>query len=230
MRMGMVIDLDRCVGCQTCAMVCKIHNACPPKTWWNRVSTIGAKTHHAATLDKDGNPRMDFLPLSCQHCEDAPCQRVCPTGATYTSEDGTVLVDYEKCIGCRFCFSACPYGVRQFNWEDPAKLKDGYIDDDYGYPFDYREGDDQRLVYTKDRPKGVTEKCTFCAEYVAQGVQPACVRACPQKARIFGDLDDPDSEVSKKIAAGDAVRLHEEYGTNPKVYYVVKDKEVLAHA
>lgn len=227
MRMGMTIDLDACIGCQTCAAVCKVHNACGPKTWWNRVLTLGADHHQTSVEDKDGVLHMDFLPLSCQHCDNAPCQSVCPTGATYTADDGTVLVDYNKCIGCRFCISACPYGVRQFNWKDAAEAKKGYIEDDYGYPDDVFEGEEHHLVYTRDRPAGVTEKCTFCAEYTQKGELPACVRACPQKARIFGDLDNPDSAPNKAMEGREKVRLGESFGTNPKVWYLTSRKDVL---
>ncbi|MBR0409788.1 MAG: 4Fe-4S dicluster domain-containing protein [Eubacterium sp.] len=217
MRYGMVINLDRCIGCQTCALVCHMHNSQPPGTWWNRVFTPGAETHETAIGEK-GHFKMEFLPVSCQMCDNPACQKVCPTGATYTNEDGVVLVDYNKCIGCRTCMAACPYGVRQFNWKDPkeAKKELGYA---YGYPHDATE-EPKKLVYTQNRPVGVVEKCTFCAQYVQKGEEPACVRACPGKARFFGDLDDPDSEVGRMIREKTVYRLREDYGTNPKVYYI----------
>lgn len=221
MKLGMVIDLDRCIGCRSCMISCKSHNAQPPGTWWNRVFTPGSKWHQSG-VGKDGRMQMSFLPVSCQMCDNAPCQKVCPVGATYTDERGVVLVDYDRCIGCRYCITACPYGVRQFNWEDPEKAKarvgyqEGY---DYGYPFDHK--DDGRLVYTQNRPKGVVEKCTFCVQYTTEGEDPACVRSCPANARIFGDLEDPDSEVGRLIRERHAVRLLEELGTSPKVYYLL---------
>ncbi len=221
MRYGMVIDLDKCIGCQTCAVVCKMHNSEAPGTWWNRAFTQGA-TYHQSSVGQDGVYKQEYLPVSCQMCDDPACQKVCPTGATYTNEDGVVLVDYRRCIGCRTCMAACPYGVRQFNWTDPAKAKEplGY---EYGYPSDATEAP-KRLVYTPDRPKGVVEKCTFCAQYVSKGELPACIRACPGKARIFGDLDDPDSEVSKLIRRKQVHRLLEEQGTQPKVFYLSSSK------
>ena len=117
MKMGMVIDLEKCIGCRSCMVACKQHNAQPPQTWWNRVFTPGSHRH----LTPPAKGVEFFLPVHCQHCENAPCEKVCPVGATYHAEDGAVLIDYERCIGCRYCMAACPYGVRQFNWEDPEK-------------------------------------------------------------------------------------------------------------
>ena len=225
MRMGMVIDLDKCIGCRSCAVACKSHNAQPPGTWWNRVFTPGSSFHQAAVGDGE-HLQMNFLPVSCQMCDNAPCEKVCPVGATYTDERGVILIDYDRCIGCRYCIAACPYNVRQFNWEDPKKAKEraGYKEGyDYGYPADVRDKGGQ-LVYTPNRPKGTVEKCTFCFQYTSQGELPACVRSCPSKARIFGDLDDPDSEVNRLIRDRQAFRLKEDLGTQPKVYYLPASK------
>jgi molybdopterin-containing oxidoreductase family iron-sulfur binding subunit len=183
------------------------------------VFTQGSVEHQAAVGD-NGNFKMEFLPISCQMCDNPACEKVCPTGATHTGGGGELLIDYEKCIGCRYCFAACPYGVRQFNWSDPktAKIETmGYVS---GYPLDCREGKAAHLVYTQNRHKGVAEKCSFCAQYTSEGELPACVRACPGKARFYGDLDDPTSEVSKLIATRQVYRLKEEFGTEPKVYYL----------
>lgn len=229
MRYGMAIDLDRCIGCRTCAVICKDHNAEPEGIWWNRVFVPGAPEYGTSAL-VDGAPRMEFLPVACQHCENAPCQTVCPTGATYTDEDtGAVLVDYERCIGCRYCITACPYGARQFNWSAPAELDgtDGktYA---YGYPSEVRL--DGHLVYAPKRPEGVAEKCTFCVQYTSQGIEPACCSGCPANARIFGDLDDPSSEVSMYLAGKASYVIGEEYATNPKVRYLSSTRGTAEHA
>lgn len=226
MRLGMVIDLDKCIGCRSCTVSCKSHNAQPVGIWWNRVFTQGSDFHQVA-VGKGDQLQMNFLPVSCQMCDNAPCEKVCPVGATYTDERGVILVDYERCIGCRYCLSACPYNVRQFNWEDPKKTKarvgyeEGYT---YGYPVEVRDKDG-RLVYTPNRPVGVVEKCTFCFQYTSRGELPVCVRSCPSKARIFGDLDDPESEVNRLIRDRQGVRLKEDLGTQPKVFYLLPIKQ-----
>ena len=235
-RYGMVIDLSRCIGCRSCAVVCKMVNAQPPGTWWQRVETVGSE-EHMVPVGEYPNLSEVFLPVPCMHCENAPCVKVCPVGATWTREDGLVLVDFERCIGCRYCITACPYGVRQFNWQDPDEnFKQGfevagfeeneYKDKGYryGYPVNHRT-EDGRLVYTPKRPKGVVEKCTFCVQFIDKGLAPACVRGCPGNARVFGDLDDPDSEISKVLKDRNVFRLQEELGTKPKVFYIPPPKK-----
>ncbi|MDR1421572.1 MAG: 4Fe-4S dicluster domain-containing protein, partial [Coriobacteriales bacterium] len=186
MRLGFVIDTGRCIGCHTCSITCKIENNIPDTNSWNRILTIGGNV-----LDTPAgvypNVTMSFIPLACQHCENPACTRVCPVGATYKrEEDGVVIQDYDKCIGCRMCIAACPYtGVRSFNWEEPT------------YSIDVVLGD--REVPTHQ--KHVVEKCTMCVHRLAKVEEPACISACPARARYFGDLDDPESEVSKLIAS-----------------------------
>lgn len=204
-RYGMVIDLKRCVGCQTCALACKLENDEPPGLWWNRVLTVGGSSMDTPS-GSFPNLEMSFLPIACQHCENPPCVDVCPVGATYKREDGIVLINWQTCIGCRYCLIACPYGVRVYNWRSTTAQK---------VP-DFQVGAAEVPV----RPLGVGEKCTFCVHRVDQGLEPACVEACPARARFFGDLNDPNSQVSQLIKQKGGYQLKPELGTNPSVYYL----------
>lgn len=202
-KLGMVIDLDRCIGCQTCANACKVQNNVPMGMLWNRVLTEGSE-------EIDGvsgvypHVKKKYIPVSCQHCENAPCVKVCPVGATYKADDGTVQIDYDRCIGCRYCMAACPYNVRVFNWTEAVR-----------HPgFNY--GDSKVPV----RKVGVVEKCTMCKERTSEGLDPMCVVCCPAEARTFGDLDDPNSEVSRLIREKNGEQLLKEKGTKPQVYYL----------
>ncbi len=203
-RWGMVIDLDRCVACQACTAACRAENnvpfAGPEDSDLSR-----AIFWHDVLSEVEGeypNLRGTFIPRPCMHCENPPCVRVCPVGATYQNEEGLVLQRYDRCIGCRYCMVACPYAVRYFNWRAP-EMTDGmdrYLNPDIPI-----------------RPKGIVEKCTFCSHRLPV---PACNQACPGNARTFGDLDDPDSVVSELARSPRAFRLLEDLGTEPKVYYL----------
>ena len=201
-KFAIAVDRHRCIGCTTCVLSCKMQNNVPMGMLWNRVLTEGCDAFDGA-VGTYPNLSRAYLPIACQHCENPACLRVCPTGATYKDDKGRVEIDYDKCIGCRMCMAACPYNARVFNWEEPVRDPD----------FDYGDKD------VPVRPKGVAEKCTLCKERTDRGDEPMCVVCCPTKARTFGDLDDPESEISKLIREKSAYTLLDEYGTKPQVYY-----------
>jgi dimethyl sulfoxide reductase iron-sulfur subunit len=233
---AMVIDQERCIGCWTCAVGCKEINNEPLGFWWNRILTTapndlsGASNSNAVQGPASDNidvpfgtyPNLElaYMPVACQHCDDAPCVKVCPVGATFQRDDGLILIDFERCIGCRYCMAACPYGVRVFNWGDHEYAPDFTV----GYGEDWRV-DGGRLVFTPDRPVGVVEKCTFCVERVDVGEQPFCVEVCPTGARVFGDVNDPDSQVSELVNQDGAVQMLSELGTDPHVFYLPVEHE-----
>ncbi|HDH96899.1 MAG TPA: 4Fe-4S dicluster domain-containing protein [Proteobacteria bacterium] len=183
-RYGFLIDLRRCIGCQTCQIVCKSENDVPTgifRTWVKEV-------------EKGRYPKASrsFLPILCNNCEHPICVTVCPVRANRKREDGIVTTDPHRCVGCRYCMAACPYEVRYIN------------------PF-----------------KKIVEKCNWCEHRVDQGLLPACVEACPTGARVFGDLNDPNSEISKLISENPVQVLMPEMGTDPRVYYIGLDEEAL---
>lgn len=207
---AMVIDQSKCTGCDYCTLVCKAHNNVSPEIEWNQVKPVGML---------DG--KQIFLPRPCMQCAKAPCVDVCPVGASYYRPDGIVMMDYDRCIGCRYCEVACPYEARSFNWtafegENPAVPE-------WGQP------------EVERRPRGVVEKCAFCYQRIDRGLElgltpgldadatPACCVACPTGARLFGDLNDPDSAVSKILREHPSYRLREDLGTGPRVYYLPAD-------
>lgn len=204
-KLGMAINLFRCIGCNTCVNACKMQNSVPMGMHWNRVLTEGCEVFDGAEGTYPNLTRT-YIPLACQHCENPACLRVCPTGATYKDDKGRVEIDYDKCIGCRMCIAACPYtGVRSFNWEEPK----------------YAIGQDMGDADVPKHQKHTVEKCTMCWHRLAKGKQPACVEVCPARVRYFGDFDDPDSEVSKLIREREYMQLLPEKGTKPSVYYLV---------
>lgn len=204
MRYGMAIDLQRCFGCTECMVACKSNNNLPNGVWWSRVFTDGGE-HPDTPKGTYPNVTMTHYPVSCLHCAKPACVEVCPTGATYRDEaTGIVMQDTDKCIGCQMCMSACPYDVRTFNEEEPA------------YYVDFPLGD-------YDAPKhqvSTVEKCNFCYNRLQRGEVPACMEHCPGRARYWGDLDDPESEISRALEGRTTVRLLEEEGTDPSVFYL----------
>ena len=205
-RYGMAIDTRRCVGCNACTIACKQVNNVPDGIFWTRVLTEGGDAPDTPA-NVGGALSMRFFSTGCQHCENPACTKVCPVGATYKDpETGVVRQDYDKCIGCRMCMAACPYtGVRSFNWQEPA------------YALEFAIGDADAPAHQKH----TVEKCTFCYQRITRGEVPACMDLCPARARTFGDLDDPASEVAKKVASRKHMQLLPEMGTQPNVYYLV---------
>ena len=203
-RYGMAIDLSRCIGCNTCAVACKVSNNLPKDVWWNVVHTEGRDFADTSKGTYGGEMQLSWLPVNCMHCENAVCEEVCPTGATVKRDDGIVTVDEETCIGCKSCMEACPYDVRRL------------IENESEYYLELPIGDPA----AKSHKGGTVEKCDFCAGRIDRGEKPACMELCPGRARYWGDLDDPESEVSQFLSGRNATVLLEEEGTSPSVYYV----------
>ena len=180
-RYGMLIDTRKCVGCHACSVSCRAENNVPEGKYRSWVEYTEKGTFPNAVVS--------FLPRLCNQCSEPQCVTVCPTNATYTRDDGVVVIDDEICIGCKYCIHACPYDARFLN------------------------------------PKtGSADKCDFCSDRVAQGMEPACVSTCFNRARIFGDLNDPDSNISRLIASNPVSVLRQEMGTKPNVFYIGIDR------
>jgi Fe-S-cluster-containing dehydrogenase component len=222
---GMAIDLDRCNGCEACVVACHAEN---------NISTVGedqaalSRAKHWIRVERyfEGefpDVRVKFMPVLCQQCDAAPCEAVCPTYASYHTSEGLNGQVYNRCIGTRYCANACPYGVRYFNFFNPVWDK----------PLQLQLNPDVSV-----REVGVMEKCTFCLQRIKARevqaaaekrelkdgeVQPACVQSCPTRAMVFGDLGDPESEVSRLASSSRATKLLSELGTRPKVNYLSQD-------
>lgn len=208
----MVIDLAQCIGCNYCVWACQaVNNVADDDMRWN-----------VGFAERTENGQDFYMTRPCMHCQEAPCVKVCPVGATWVREDGLVVMDYDRCIGCRYCEVACPYDARRFNWGSNTEAN--------AYQPTWGTAE------VEPRPRGVVEKCTFCVHRIDRGITqgltpgvdreatPACVNACPVGARVFGDALDPDSPVSRYKAAHATFRLREDFGTEPKVYYVRPEK------
>jgi len=212
-RWAMAVDLKKCwsakEGCRDCIDAChRIHNV-PDlgmikeeiKWIWSEPYEKVFPEHELEYSEEDYRHRPVIL--LCDQCDDPPCIKYCPTRATWRREDGIVMMDFHRCIGCRYCMAGCPYGSRSFNWRDPRSFIKKINQE---YP---------------TRTRGVVEKCNFCVERLAQGLIPACVEACKEKALIFGDLKKPDSEVRKALQNRVIYQRQPELGTKPKVYYIL---------
>jgi Fe-S-cluster-containing dehydrogenase component len=218
-RWVMVIDLRKCVGCHACTIACVAENKLPPGVVYRQVVEEEVGTYP--------NVRRRFMPRPCLHCDEPPCVPVCPVNATYKRADGIVAMDYDRCIGCRYCMTACPYNSRYFDFgfsqydETPAEnevvLGQGGTFIELLPAFEY--GRPQPRKRDKS-PIGNVRKCHFCTHRLEVGELPACTTTCIGRATFFGDANDPNSLVSELIAQPNIMRLREELGTKPKVYYL----------
>ncbi|HEX8985787.1 MAG TPA: 4Fe-4S dicluster domain-containing protein [Bryobacteraceae bacterium] len=209
------LDISRCIGCRRCVYGCVAENnqSRDPQIHWIRVFSMEKEkgvdfTHADPYYNPPEVPEEGhfYVPVSCQHCENPPCTKVCPTGATWTEKDGIVVIDYDWCIGCRYCMAACPHGARHFNWTAPSIPKDGI-------------NTNTHYLGNRPRPKGVVEKCTFCIQRTRNGRYPACVEVCPVGARKFGNILDPGSEIRYIIEHKRVLVLKEELNTVPRFFY-----------
>ena len=226
-RLAMVIDLQRCVGCGGCVIACKNENNVKQDVAW------ASRISH--TVGKFPNVKYEYIPTLCNHCANAPCVKGCPTGAMHKAEGDITMHDPDKCIGCRYCIINCPYGVIHFNEEEAHRFWSNdkpLIENGTSSPAEvtqqvggtvipyYNPARELSNPGTGIRRKGIVEKCTLCDHRVVKGEIPYCVEACPANARIFGDLNDPNSEVNRILGRYRSWRLKENLGTEPKVFYV----------
>jgi len=214
-RWAMVVDMKKCwekgkPGCKDCTLACHVTHNVPDignvkeevKWLWTEPFENAFPGQESRFMPENAKDKP-FMVL-CNHCAQAPCVRVCPTQATFKRPDGITMMDFHRCIGCRYCMAGCPYGARSFNWKDPRN----FIKTELNMTFPTRE-------------RGVVEKCNFCDERLAVGKPPACVEACKDGCLRFGDLEDPNSEVRKILASQFTIRRKPELGTDPSVYYII---------
>lgn len=209
-RWGMAIDLGKCIGCSACTVACVAENKLPPGVVYRPVieETVGEYPHVVRR----------FIPRPCMQCEEPPCVPVCPVNATYIRPDGIVEVDYKACIGCRYCLTACPYGART------ADFGEFYTDSTPArQPYETQPSHEYGREWQRDghsSPVGNARKCHFCIHRVEAGMLPACVTTCIGNATFFGDTNDPDSLIHELAGRSNVVRLKEELGTKPRVFYL----------
>jgi phenylacetyl-CoA:acceptor oxidoreductase subunit 1 len=211
-RWGMVVDLRKCIGCETCKHVCNDANQAQSGTPWRQVVDV--------TMEENPKGQKVFLTLGCMHCNEPPCRKVCPTGATNRRPDGIVDIDHELCVGCGACILACPYKARSITFQDKISFEKNHGLENSGWK--------------KPDRIGICSKCDFCVSRLDAGLKkglkpgqdfeatPMCVRYCIAEAMHFGDLDDPQSKVSQLIRENKTTRLNEELQTEPCVFYILK--------
>jgi len=214
-QFGYALDISRCIGCRRCVYACVDENnqSRDPQIHW--ITVLQMEKEKGVDLE-ESTPYYApkevpeeghfYFPVACQQCRNPQCTTVCPVQATWKEPDGIVVVDYNWCIGCRYCMAACPYGARHFNWGEPS-IPTEELNTDTHY------------LGNRPRPKGVVEKCTFCVQRSRKGKYPACVEVCPVGARKFGNLLDPESEVRYVIENKRVFILKEELNTQPKFFY-----------
>ena len=205
MRFGFVIDLKRCYGCYSCTVACKAANHTPRNIDFAKCIQAEIGTYPGAL--------RQMLPTLCMQCSEPECLKVCPTGATLQDDAGIVTVDKDVCMGCGYCMMACPYGQRHKVQEWETYFPDGPDELD---PYQAWA----KSHWEANNGYGIAAKCDFCSERVEEGKQPACVQSCPAKARYFGVLDDPDSEIAILIRRERGFQLNPEFGTDPSVFYL----------
>ncbi len=221
----MVIDLHRCVGCSACDIACKNENNVQHSFAWSN--------HIIETSGRFPNVEYRYIPTLCNHCDRAPCVTNCPTTAMHKGKNGLTLHDADKCIGCRACQVACPYGVIYFNKKKPfgdvLKQRKALLKDCTSTSSEVAKkgrtpipvyNPAREATYPGIRPKGIVEKCTFCDHRLENNELPACVEACPADARIFGDIRDSSTPVAKVLTKHDSKFLQPEKGTKPNVHYI----------
>ena len=211
------LNIGRCIGCRKCVYACMKENnlSRDPQIQYIRVLKMKKEGQgidlessvHDYPQEEAGEKNHYYMPVQCQQCENPPCVKVCPVKATWQEDDGLVVVDYNWCIGCRYCEAACPYHARRFNFAKP-KIPRVELNPDMGY------------LSNRPRYMGVMEKCTFCLHRTRNGRYPACLEACPTGARKFGDMNNPDSEVRRIVEKERVYVLKQDLGTIPRFYYV----------
>lgn len=209
------LNIGRCIGCRKCVYACMKENNLSrnPQKQYIRVPKMkqGNVNLESSSHDYPAKEAADkdyfYMPVQCQQCRNPPCVKVCPVKATWKEKDGIIVIDYNWCIGCRYCMAACPYHARRFNFAKPVVPNDEWTPD---------------MGYLSNRPRymGVMEKCTFCLHRTRKGKYPACLEVCPTGARKFGNLHDPDSEIRKIIERERVYILKQDMGTLPRFYYI----------